>query len=68
MDETFFIISFIAVSFERHKTFYQNKIRYKLFLPTKFTFTKAFILLGHVYHIFLINLELYIFYKGKLRR
>ena len=44
MDKTFFILSFMAVSFEIHKTFYQNKIRYKLFLPTKFTFTKNKIL------------------------
>ena len=44
MDETFFILSFIAVSFEIHKTYYQNKFRSKLFLPTKFTFTKTIFL------------------------
>ena len=34
----------MAVLFETHKIFFQNKIRYKLFLPMKFTFTKNKIL------------------------
>ena len=35
MDETFFILSFMAVSFEIHKAFDHNKFCYKLFLPPK---------------------------------
>ena len=35
MDETFFILSFMAVSFEIHKAFDQNKFSFKLFLPLK---------------------------------
>ena len=40
MDETFFILSFMALSFEIQKTFNQNKFCSKLFLPTKLTFKK----------------------------
>ena len=35
MNNNFFILSFMAVSFEIHKTFYKNKFRSKLFLPPK---------------------------------
>ena len=60
MDETFFILSFMAISFEIHKTFNQNKIHYKLFLPTKFTFTKTKILRGKT------NLEQNLFWLNVL--
>ena len=35
MNETFFILSFVAVSFGINKTFYQNEFGSKLFLPPK---------------------------------
>ena len=46
MDETFFILSFIAVSFEIHKTFYQNKFFPKLLLPPFFKTRKKYVCLG----------------------
>ena len=38
MYETFFVLSFMNIRFEIYVTFYQNKLFYELFLPSKFTF------------------------------
>ena len=52
MDENFFILSFMAVSFEIHKTFYQNKFLSILFCPTKFAFTKKYSRFSTLEHLY----------------
>ena len=38
MDETFFVLSFMDVTFLICETFYQHKFLYKLFLPAEFNY------------------------------
>ena len=43
-NETFFVLLVMVVWFEIYKIFYQHEFFYKLFLPTKFRYTKIFFL------------------------
>ena len=43
MDETFFAVSFMAVSSEIYKTDNKNKFLFNYFLAAKLTYTKIFV-------------------------
>ena len=49
MDETFFILLLMAISFKIHNTFYQNKFRYKLLLPPKLKNERKYLRIKIIY-------------------
>ena len=46
MDETFLVLSFMALSSEIYKTFHQHKFFHKLFLPPKLKNEKKYFCIG----------------------